>query len=407
MELRAIMAGIAEQPLMHVLQALRNLQHADDFYPKLNYRRLLDNLLAQDYLQLRGWAKFARNTLPATEQQREPQREQQPPELEPSDAQGLLGMRQHQERTRGKLRRKTQMLRAQQLKLAEQRRDSGESLTLDLPLLMPRTSQASHTSSNTSTTGAAATKTTAKTTTTTTTTPQLNDGFEILRRTNLLELLLDHMLAMLAKATEFRNAQHAQLYLEQAQRLCRLYQQLGCSQYAQHYTDALCQAASSIERATTSASTSRGSPSASCSSSPMRRKSLKFVEHVVQMHSGELLPLKPPSPPGTPRAPPSAPPKSNEHDDDIILEARQPEPQLEPAPEPEPEPELEAAVPASSIESSMLGPLLQRLKVDPGALQAISTKTEQLMQTLAPEAKRDELRDMLKRNTQKLKSAFN
>ncbi|XP_017869599.1 PREDICTED: uncharacterized protein LOC108618197 [Drosophila arizonae] len=382
MELRTIMAGIAEQPLMHVLQALRNLQHADNFYPKLNYERLLENLVTHDYVQLRSWAKFSRNPLPIVEQPME-QEQQQHQEQELHDAQGLLGLHQHQERTRGKLRRKTQMLRAQQLKMAaEQRRSSVESITLDLPLLLPRASQASHTSSSASTAGPG------------TTAPQLNDGIEILRCTNLLELLLDHMLAMLAKATEFRNAQHAQLYLEQAQRLCRLYQQLGCSQYAHHYTDALCQAASNMERAMVHSNQS--TPRVSGNSSPMRRKSLKFVEHVVQMHTGELTPLQPPTPPAARRAP--QPPPPAEQEDDIIVEAETVE---EAPPQQQPQPE------SAKENNVLLGSLFQRLQLDAGALQTLSSKTEQLMQTLAPESKRDEFRDLLKRNTQKVKSAFN
>lgn len=378
MELRTIMAGIAEQPLMHVLQALRNLQHADNFYPKLNYERLLENLVTHDYVQLRSWAKFSRQPLPVVEQQvKEDEEEQQQQQQQPEShdaAQGLLGLHQHQERTRGKLRRKTQMLRAQQLKLAEeQRRSSVDSNTLDMPLLMPRASQASHTSSNLSLPTAAG--------------PQLNDGLEILRCTNLLELLLDHMLAMLAKATEFRNAQHAQLYLEQAQRLCRLYQQLGCSQNAHHYTEALCQAASNMERAGQS---NQSTPRVSGNSSPMRRKSLKFVEHVVQIHTGEVLPLQPPTPPTARRTPQPQP--QPQPPDDIIVVAQEAEP---PPPE------------AAKESNVLLGSLFQRLQLDPGALQALSTKTEQLMQTLAPESKRDELRDLFKRNTQKVKSAFN
>ncbi|KAL7743387.1 hypothetical protein ACLKA6_008359 [Drosophila palustris] len=366
MELRSIMAGIAEQPLVHVLQALRNLQHAHDFYPKLNYAQVLDTLLTTDYLQLRHKAKFSRNPLIATttEQEQETLREQ--PAVQ-SDPEGLLGMRLHQERTRGKLRRKTQLLRAQtQLKLAEVAEQ--DSLTLDLPLLQlqlqPRASQASLSSASVSGSVSA--------------TPQLNDGVEILRRTNLLELLLDHMLAMLSKATELRNAQHAHLYLEQSQRLCRLYQQLGCSQNAQHYAESICQAASRLER-------SSSSPRVSCSSNS-HRKCLKFVEHVVQLHTDDILPMQR-SPPAPPQPSQSAPASST---DEFTVETT---------------PQTEAATVADATSSkeaiTTLETLLQRIQLDsPVAIQAISSKAEQLMQNL-------ELLDLLKRNKQKLKNVFN
>ncbi|XP_060664236.1 uncharacterized protein LOC132796904 [Drosophila nasuta] len=362
MELRAIMAGIAEQPLVHVLQGLRQLQHAADFYPKLNYAQLLETLVATDYLQLRNKAKFTRQTLPTCVEQQGATAEQLREEEEtPSAAQGLLGMRQHQERTRGKLRRKTQLLRAQQLQLAEQRRNSDESLTQDMPLFVPRMSHVSQASSDSSTSASGAGAT-----------PQLNDGVEILRRTNLLELVLDHQLSMLAKATEYRNAQHGQLYLAQTQRLCRLYQQLGCSQHAQqHYAQAICQAASQLERILLNES-----PRESCSvASP------KFVEHVVQLHTAEVHPTSsPPSTNPTTPPPPTPPPTDKAAVESVGSEAT-------------------PSGPATAVQK--LETLLQRMQLEPpAALQAIGSKTEQLVQQL-------ELRDLLKRHTQKLKSAFN
>lgn len=402
MELRSIMAGIAEQPLLHVLQALRNLQHAPDFYPRLNYGQLLETLVMQEYQQLRVGSKFARTTLPVGDDQGEQQQKEQTScaLASPSDAVGLLGMWRQQEQTgpRGKLRRKTQMLRAQQqqqqLKQAEQRRHSADSTSgpWSMPLLLPRMSQTSSISASSNATS--------------TTAPALNNSVEILRRTNLLEQLMDHMLAMLAKATDFRNAQHAQLYLDQAQLLCRLYKQLGCDQHAQHYAEALCQAASNLERSVnvngaegTQPNCSPGSQSRSSSNSlsrcsPMRRKSLKFVEHVVQMHSGEVIPLQGGSASSSSSLTRKQSENSREENLDEILVANSQE-------------EEEMQQPTAAKESvPMLESLLQRMQVDPSALQTISSKTEQLMQTLAPEAKRDELRNMLKRNTQKLKSAF-
>ncbi|BFG01260.1 uncharacterized protein DMAD_01054 [Drosophila madeirensis] len=392
MELRSIMAGIAEQPLLHLVQALRNLEHAPDFYPKLDYKRLLDNFFCQDYLQLHSWCRFYRNTSSTEhfqQQQQVDEEQQERPEV--TDARGLLGMPQHQERSRGKLRRKTQMLQAshQQLQLADQRRSSLDSSMLDMSmqLLLSRSSSVQDTPHSQSAAQAG---------------PQLNNGLEILRRTNLLELLIDHLLAMLAKATQFGNRLHAELYLEQAQRLCRLYQQLGCSQNAQHYVEELVQASAGIERMSVAgAETPPALPRRSFSGSEhehrssvtpkQRRKSLKFMEHVVQIHSPDAmsrqvlpLPLPHHTAPG------------------ILKGNTQPKPEIALIEEP-------AQTVSSATESILsLNTLLQRLNVDPDRLQTLNNKTEHVLQTLAPsETKRDELRDILKRNTQKIREAFN
>ncbi|XP_022214048.2 LOW QUALITY PROTEIN: uncharacterized protein LOC111068687 [Drosophila obscura] len=408
MELRSIMAGIAEQPLLHLVQALRNLDHAPDFYPKLDYKRLLENFCCQDYLQLHSWGRFSRSAnsilqqAHLQQQQLDEEQQEQSQRVEVTDARGLLGMPQHQERSRGKLRRKTQMLRAsnQQLQeLADQRRsslDSSSMMDMSMQLLLSRSRSLQDTPPSQCPAG-----------------PQLNNGLEILRRTNLLELLIDHLLAMLAKATQFGNRLHAELYLEQAQRLCRLYQKLGCSQNAQHYVEELLQASADIEgmcvagaetppalpRRSFSGSI-RSSPSPSPMPSPhpspltprQRRKSIKFMEHVVQIHtpdpmSRQVLPLPHHTAPG------------------ILKGNTQPKPEGA-VPGIREEPAQTVVSPTESILS--LNTLLQRLHVDPDRLQTLSSKTEQVIQTLAPsEAKREELRDILKRNTQKFKEAFN
>ncbi|XP_002023323.2 uncharacterized protein LOC6598265 [Drosophila persimilis] len=406
MELRSIMAGIAEQPLLHLMQALRNIEHAPDFYPKMDYKRLLDNFFCQDYLQLHSWGKFSRSgnsILQQAHQQQQQQDEQQQQQQEKqreevTDARGLLGMPQHQERSRGKLRRKTQMLRAssQQLQqLTEQRRPSQDSsMDMSMQWLLARSRSLQDTPQSQSPDR-----------------PQLNNGLEILRRTNLLELLIDHLLAMLAKATQFGNRLHAELFLEQAQRLCRLYQKLGCSQNAQHYVEELQQASGRIERMCVAGAEAAPalprrsfSGSISCSPSPapsphpspmtpqQRRKSIKFMEHVVQIHSPDpmsrqVLPLPHNTPPG------------------ILKGNTQPKPEGE-VQEVKEDPAQTMATPSESMLS--LNTLLQRLNVDPDRLQTLSSKTEQVIQTLAPsEATREELRDILRRNTQKIKEAFN
>jgi len=431
MKLRTIMAGIAEQPLVHVVQALRNLQHASDFYPQLDHKRLLDNLFSQDYLELHGWGKFSRprQGFPAPEDHPEQQVDMGKPtkRQEITDAGGLLGLAQHQERSRGKLRRKTQLLKAttnqQQLQNseAEQRRSSLDSL--DLQLLLTR----SHPEGKS--------QDTAK--------PQLNNGLEILRRSNLLELLLDHLLAMLTHAIRFGNRGHAQLYLEQGQRLCRLYQHLGCSQQAKHFIQELQVAANDMEAMsrTPTPNIAVGIPLAEDETPPVQRKSIKFQEHVVQIHTPD------------PLTRPNHLPHLEKHKLNGILRGHHPEEaeaieilqeedirstllkeirsrigetknqkvdskddskvdSKEDSVEPQIEKDTESK--SESVETPKdetllsLNGILQRLNLDTDKLQTLSTKTEQLVQKVAPsEAKREELKEILKRNTQKLKGAFN
>ncbi|XP_016949113.1 uncharacterized protein LOC108023937 [Drosophila biarmipes] len=418
MKLRAIMAGIAEQPLVHVVQALRNLQHAPDFYPQLDYKRLLDNLFSQDYLELHGWGKFSRprQGFPATENLPEQQVDAGKPARreEITDAGGLLGLAQHQERSRGKLRRKTQLLKAttnqqqRQRSEAEQRRSSLDSL--DLQLLLTR-SQPEGKGQDT-----------AK--------PQLNNGLEILRRSNLLELLLDHLLAMLSHATRFGNRGHAQLYLQQGQRLCRLYQHLGCSQQAQHFVQELQAAANDMEAMsrTPVPNMSAGTPLSEDDSPPLQRKSIKFQEHVVQIHTPD------------PLARPHHLPHLEKHKLNGILRGHHPEEteaievlqeedirstlmkeirsrigetkneRVESKEGPvEPQTEKESESKSESAETPLsLNGILQRLSLDTDKLQTLSSRTEQLVHKVAPsEARREELREILRRNTQKLKGAFN
>ncbi|EDV46397.1 uncharacterized protein LOC6550004 [Drosophila erecta] len=424
MKLRTIMAGIAEQPLLHVIQALRNLQHAPEFYPQLEYKRLLENLFCQDYLELHGRGKFSRprQGFPAIENRDENNGEQQVEKKENergeiTDAKGLLGLAQHQERSRGKLRRKTQLLRAttQQVQISEmeQRRCSLDSL--DRQLLLARSNPESSRSQEA-----------AK--------PQLNNGLEILRRSNLLELLLDHALAMLVSSIRFGNRTHAQLYLEQGQRLCRLYQHLGCSQQAQHFVQELQSAANDMERMCESHTPiiSGGCPPTEDESPPAPRKSIKFQEHVVQIHSPDPLTMQK-----------HMPHLENQHLNGILRAHHQEEanaieplqeestllremkgriegkPKAQTDREPIDPPKVDNLEHQTEKESKSeeiakeqsflsLNGILQRLSLDTDKVQVLSSKTEQLVQRVAPsEAKREELKEILKRNTQKLKGAFN
>ncbi|XP_017018011.1 uncharacterized protein [Drosophila kikkawai] len=426
MKLRSVMAGIAEQPLLHVVQALRNLQHAPDFYPQLDYKRLLRNLCSQDYLELHAWGKFSRprQGFPAQEKELEPELDRSKisrRKTDITDAGGLLGLAQHQERSRGKLRRKTQLLRAtnqrqlqRQLSEVEQRRSSLDSL--DLHRLLARSnSEMSYPEMP------------AK--------PQLNNGLEILRRSNLLELLLDHLLAMLARAIRFGNRGHAQLYLEQGQRLCRLYQHLGCSQQAQHFTQELQQAASNMEAMVSCSSTwtplpsSKGFPFEDVVESPptVRRKSIKFLDHVVQIHTPDPLARHiNPHPAniklsGILRGNPShkdagdleAIEIEEENKDKLrsfkekMVENPKVQDQVQDRDQNQDQ-QVESLTPKDEGSLLSLNGLIQRLNLDPNKFDAISSRTEQLVQKVAPsEAKREELKVILKSKTQKLKGAFN
>ncbi|XP_017016277.2 uncharacterized protein [Drosophila takahashii] len=385
MRLRSIMAGIAEQPLIHVVQALRNLQHSPDFYPAMDYKRLLENLFSRDYLELHGWGKFSRPRQGFPQQ--EVEKEEAAPrkslkrEGELTDARGLLGLAQHQEKVRGKLRRKTMLLRAAtNHQREEEQLEPSEANSLDLQLQLARSSSISKEEEPGK--------------------PQLNNGLEILRRSNLLELLLDHQLAMLTHSIRFGNRVHAQLYLEQGQRLCRLYQHLGCSQQAHHFIQALQESAGEMENMS-------NVPVGNLESPPAPRKSIKFQEHVVQIHSTHHLPhhLQEHQLNGILRR------RHQEQEEETeVIETQQEEirscieqprglnPQVEEAKE-EAE-DIEAGESPKENPLTSLNGLLQRLNLD--------SKTEQLVQRVAPsEAKREELREILKRNTQKLKGAFN
>lgn len=417
MKLRSVMAGIAEQPLLHVVQALRNLQHKPEFYPQLDYKRLLRNLCSQDYLELHGWGKFSRprQGFPVQEEQEQKEEALKPVSRASSrrktditDAGGLLGLAQHQERSRGKLRRKTQLLKAtnqlqlQQLSESQQRRSSLDSLDLHLHLARSNSEVSSP-------------EATAK--------PQLNNGLEILRRSNLLELLLDHLLAMLARAIRFGNRIHAQLYLEHGQRLCRLYQHLGCSQQAQHFVEELQQAASRMEEKGSSSWTPLPKRSSFGEDSPVedlvesppcvRRKSIKFLDQVVQIHSPDALARHKNLCPSNLK--PSGILRSNSpHNDEGNLDAIESQGEVEENTSLKAEKVEDQALAENSAASKGEGSLLslngiiQRLNIDPSMIQTISSRTEQLVQKVAPsEAKREELKEILKSKTQKLKEAFN
>lgn len=55
-----------------------------------------------------------------------------------------------------------------------------------------------------------------------------NSGVESLRRTNLLELFIDHFLNMADNLISFKSLNQSTIYLNQAKRLCEIYRHMGC-----------------------------------------------------------------------------------------------------------------------------------------------------------------------------------
>lgn len=68
---------------------------------------------------------------------------------------------------------------------------------------------------------------------------EFNIGVENLRRTNILEILLDHLIAMAEKSRDFRTFSLGRIYLTQAKRLCQLYIQYGCDMGATEYISSI------------------------------------------------------------------------------------------------------------------------------------------------------------------------
>lgn len=63
----------------------------------------------------------------------------------------------------------------------------------------------------------------------------INQGVENLRRTNILEIFMDHLLEMASKAIQFENISEAKLYLCQARRFSKFYHNFGCDVGAKAY----------------------------------------------------------------------------------------------------------------------------------------------------------------------------
>jgi len=180
---------------------------------------------------------------------------------------------------------------------------------------------------------------------------------------------------------------------------------------------------------------SGGSPSTVVESPPAPRKSIKFQEHVVQIHTPEPLAMQKHMPHlenhqlnGILRTHHQEDANAIEplQDEEIKcallreIESRiEEKPNVQRDREPIDSPEVDSLKPETEIKSKSeetakeesflsLNGILQRLSLDTDKVQMLGSKTEQLVQRVAPsEAKRDELKEILKRNAQKLKGAFN
>ncbi|XP_053949606.1 uncharacterized protein LOC128857848 [Anastrepha ludens] len=201
----SIFSDITANPLMHLMVALRNIEFAENFFPKLNYKKVFGNLSENNMLKLKMQAKNSRSLLGLETVDDEPLL------MKDEGARGLVGMKQHV-KTNGKLRRKTHLMRhnieMKKKQDYERRRLSEESI--DVEFFFHRNLKASLPK-------------------------QLNQGVENLRRTNIFEIIIDHLIAMTEKALDFRVLYLAKTFLAQARRLCKFYNNYGCDMGAKEY----------------------------------------------------------------------------------------------------------------------------------------------------------------------------
>ncbi|XP_067639491.1 LOW QUALITY PROTEIN: uncharacterized protein [Eurosta solidaginis] len=197
---------IAANPLMHLMVALRNIDPEEDFFPKLNYKKLYENLSENNLLRLKLRAKNSHNLIGLGEVQDETMLTQD------EGAAGLVGMNQHRERIKGRLRRKTHVMRhtiEMKRKQEMERRHLSEEST-DVEFFFRHNLKNSPLG-------------------------QINQGVENLQRTNVLELFIDYLIVMAEKALEFRALHLTKTFLAQARRLSKFYNNYGCDMGAKEY----------------------------------------------------------------------------------------------------------------------------------------------------------------------------
>lgn len=130
--LYTILADITANPIMHLMIALRNLEFNTEYFPKLNFKKLYENLVENDMVKLKMLAKNARSLIDLAQEN-----ENESCLMPDEGAKGLVGLKQHHVRTNGKLRRKTHLLRHNiELKKQEMqaKRRSVESIDVEVTL---------------------------------------------------------------------------------------------------------------------------------------------------------------------------------------------------------------------------------------------------------------------------------
>ncbi|XP_018792294.1 PREDICTED: uncharacterized protein LOC108970991 [Bactrocera latifrons] len=206
----SILADIVANPLMHLMVALKNLDFEEDFFPKLNFKKIFENLSENNMLKLKIQAKNSRSLVGLDGG------EDEPVLLQDEGAKGLVGMKQHREKTNGKLRRKTHVMRhnIEMMKKQEYERRRLSEESIDIEFFFRRNIKNPKLK-------------------------HLNQGVENLRRTNVLEIIIDHLIAMAEKAIEFRVCYLAKTFLAQARRLCKFYHNYGCDMGAREYLNTI------------------------------------------------------------------------------------------------------------------------------------------------------------------------
>ncbi|XP_055915036.1 uncharacterized protein LOC129948182 [Eupeodes corollae] len=210
--LHSALAEIISNPVMHVMIALRNLYLVDDFIPKMDYKKIYNNLIECNYLKLKNLSKNSKIV---------PLLEGMKADLsgmleETTDVHGLIGFAQQKEKIKGPMRRRTLMMKQsiemRRRKEFERNRKSVDSI--DLEFVFTKNFKDSDKKKD------------------------YNQGIENLRRTNILEIILDNLIAMgetYTKSKEYRSIYLARIYLNQAKRLCKFYSGYGCDMGAIEY----------------------------------------------------------------------------------------------------------------------------------------------------------------------------
>lgn len=211
--LHSVLTEIVSNPVMHVIVALRNLHLVDDFIPKMDYKKIYNNLVENKYLKLQ---KLSRNSK-IVSMLEEKRGDFLKTKEGTSDVQGLIGFIQQKERKQKRpLRPRTIMMKQniemRRRKEFEQKRRSVDSI--DLEFVFTKNLKDSEKNKD------------------------FNQGIENLRRTNILEVILDTLIALGEKYTvtkEYLSIYLARIYLNQAKRLCKFYSGYGCDMGAIEY----------------------------------------------------------------------------------------------------------------------------------------------------------------------------